>query len=135
MYNLELLTEEGKFNYAAYLLADMNGTSIKVAKYNEKDRYELIENNKYGYCSLIKAAKRVLTRIPKKYDRSIYTVTPNFIKAAFSFLKISQNGGLNGRLNGGLKSLLEVIKNNPGIMTKEASELYCTIKGGEINDG
>lgn len=31
--SLELLTEDGKLNYAAYLLADENGVSIKVAKY------------------------------------------------------------------------------------------------------
>lgn len=29
----ELLTSEGKYNYIAYLLADENGVSIKVAKY------------------------------------------------------------------------------------------------------
>ena len=42
--NLELLTEDGKYNYAAYLLADQNGNSIKVAKYAGTDRIDLIEN-------------------------------------------------------------------------------------------
>lgn len=224
--NLELLTEDRKYNYAAYLLADTNGTSIKVAKYNGTDRYELIENNEYGYCSLIKAAKRVLDkleienrtltkitskereeknlvdkialreavinaivhndysnevppkielfsdrieitstgglvqgmseeeffsgysaprnkelmrvfkdmhlveqlgsgmiRILKKYDRSIFTITPNFIKVAFPFLIIRSDGGLNGGLNGGLKLLFDVIKSNPGIRAKDASKL------------
>jgi len=36
-------------------------------------------------------------------------------KVAFSFLIIRQGGGL--------KSLLDVIKNNPGIKSKDASEL------------
>lgn len=31
--SLELLTPDGKYNYVAYLLADENGVSIKVAKY------------------------------------------------------------------------------------------------------
>lgn len=31
--NLELLTSEGHFNYVAYLLADNNGVSIKIARY------------------------------------------------------------------------------------------------------
>lgn len=31
--SLELLTPEGKYNYVAYLLADENGVSVKVAKY------------------------------------------------------------------------------------------------------
>ena len=34
---LEFLTEDGKYNYNAYLMADENGTSIKVAKYSSLD--------------------------------------------------------------------------------------------------
>src|SRR5690606_11028856 len=61
--NLELVTKEGEFNYVAYLLADENGTSIKVAKYAGIDRVDLIESNEYGYCSLIKATKAVLDKL------------------------------------------------------------------------
>ena len=61
--NLELITEEDEYNYVAYLLADINGISLKVAKYNGFDRIDLIENNEYGYCSLIKATKQVLDKI------------------------------------------------------------------------
>lgn len=61
--SLELLTPEGKFNYIAYLLADENGVSIKVAKYAGVDKVELIENEEYGYCSLIKAAYNVLEKM------------------------------------------------------------------------
>lgn len=61
--NLELLTEEGNFNYAAYLLSDTNNISVKVAKYAGNDRVELVENNEYGYCSLVKATKQVLDKI------------------------------------------------------------------------
>lgn len=53
--SLELLTPEGKYNYIAYLLADENGVSIKVAKYAGTDKVDLIENEEYGYCSLIKS--------------------------------------------------------------------------------
>lgn len=61
--NLELLTEDSKLNYVAYLLADENGTSIKVAKYSGTDRVDLIENNEYGYCSLVKATKSVIDKL------------------------------------------------------------------------
>ena len=61
--NLELLTEEGQYSYVAYLLADTNGISVKVAKYDGLDRVDLIENNEYGYCSLMKATKQVLDKI------------------------------------------------------------------------
>lgn len=222
--NLELFTDEDKYNYVAYLLSDVNGTSIKVAKYSGDDRCELIENNEYGYCSLIKATKRVLDkleventtfakitskerveknlvdkialreavinaiihndysnevppkieifsdkieitsagglvqgmteeeffsgysaprnkelmrvfkdvhlveqlgsgmiRILKKYDRSIFTISPNFIRVTFHFLNTIENGGLNKGLNEGLKSLFSVIRDNPGIKAKDAS--------------
>ncbi len=60
---LELQTEDGRYNYVAYLLADENGNSMKVAKYSSMDRCDLIENNEYGYCSLIKATKSILLKL------------------------------------------------------------------------
>jgi len=73
--SLELLTEDGKYNYVAYLLADENGNSIKVAKYSSLDRCDLIENNEYGYCSLIKATKRVLEKLEIE-NKTAATITP-----------------------------------------------------------
>lgn len=61
--SLELYTPEGKYNYVAYLLADENSISIKVAKYAGSDKYDLIENEEYGYCSLIKATDRILDKL------------------------------------------------------------------------
>ena len=73
--NLELITEEDEYNYVAYLLADINGISLKVAKYNGFDRIELIENNEYGYCSLIKATKQVLDKIDVE-NKTLAKITP-----------------------------------------------------------
>jgi predicted HTH transcriptional regulator len=61
--NLELLTQNNELNYVSYLLADENNVSIKIAKYGSETRTDLIENNEYGYCSLIKATKQVLEKI------------------------------------------------------------------------
>ena len=72
--NLELTTEDGALNYAAYLLADENGTSIKVAKYRGKDRIHLIESNEYGHCSLIKATKSVLDKLDLE-NKTASTIT------------------------------------------------------------
>lgn len=69
--NLELLTDEGAYNYVAYLLADINGTSIKVAKYRGTDKIDLIENVEFGYCSLIKATNQVLDKL--KVENTIHT--------------------------------------------------------------
>lgn len=60
---LELLTDDGKFNYVAYLLADENGNSMKLAIYSGKDRYELISNNEYGYTCLLTATQKVLDKL------------------------------------------------------------------------
>ena len=62
-YSLELLTPDGQYNYIAYLLADENGVSIKVAKYTGTTKVDLVENEEYGYCSLIKAANHVLEKM------------------------------------------------------------------------
>lgn len=72
--NLELVTEAGLINYAGYLLADENNVSVKVAKYKGDNRVDLIENNEYGYCSLIKATKSVLDKIEIE-NRTSATIT------------------------------------------------------------
>lgn len=59
----------------AYLLADENGNSIKVAKYSSLDRCDLVENNEYGYCSLIKATKSVLAKLDIE-NKVAATITP-----------------------------------------------------------
>lgn len=61
--SLDLQTDDGKFNYIAYLLADENGNSMKLAKYAGTDRYNLISNNEYGYCCLITATQKVLDKL------------------------------------------------------------------------
>ena len=61
--NLNLLTDDGKYNYNAYLLADENDISIKLVKYLGTSKMELIENQEYGYCCLITATQRILDRL------------------------------------------------------------------------
>ena len=60
---LELLTPDGKYNYNAYLLADENCVSMKVARYKGTDKYDLIESEEFGYCCIVKALKAVLMRM------------------------------------------------------------------------
>ena len=60
---MELLTGDGSYNYVAYLLSDENGNSIKLAKYAGTDRCNLISNNEFGYCSLLKATDSVLDKL------------------------------------------------------------------------
>lgn len=74
--NLELLTEEGAFNYAAYLLADQNGNSVQVAKYVGMDRVDLLESKEYGRCCLVKTCKAVLDRLEGVENRNITKITP-----------------------------------------------------------
>jgi predicted HTH transcriptional regulator len=81
--NLELLTEDGAYNYAAYLLSDVNGLSIKVAKYAGTDRVNLIENEEYGYCSLVKATKAVLEKL-KVENKTFARITPNLREAVIN---------------------------------------------------
>lgn len=60
---LNLHTDDGAYNFLAYLLADENGISMKVAKYAGTDKYYLLENEEYGYCSILKALDRVLEKM------------------------------------------------------------------------
>lgn len=62
-HNLELLTEEGSYNYNAYLLSDVNISSISVAVYDSNDRNELVSAVDYGNICLISSINKVLDRI------------------------------------------------------------------------
>ena len=59
-HNLNLLTQDGKYNLMANLLADNNSFSIKVAKFKGPNKTELIARNEYGYKCLLVAIKQVL---------------------------------------------------------------------------
>ena len=61
--NLDFYTEKGKYNYVAYLLSDNNTLSIKVAKYSGNNKVNLIENEEFGFCSLVKASKSILDKL------------------------------------------------------------------------
>lgn len=67
---LDFFTDDGKYNYVAYLLADENRVSIKVAKYAGNDVDELMENYEFGDCSLVKATYRVLEKF--RTENKIY---------------------------------------------------------------
>lgn len=68
---LDLYTDDGKYNYNAYLLADNNTVSIKFGKYAGTNAVDLIENEDFGNCSLIKATKNILNKI--EIENKIFT--------------------------------------------------------------
>ena len=71
---LELRQSGGEFNLAAYLLADKNSVSIKVAVYAGTDKAELQETREYGNCCLLTAARRVLDRLDSE-NRTFARIT------------------------------------------------------------
>ena len=72
--NLELRQSSGEYNYAAYLLADENGVSIKVAVYAGTDKVDLLETREYGNRCLITATQRVLDRLDSE-NRTFAIIT------------------------------------------------------------
>lgn len=60
---MELVNHDNQLNYVAYLMADNNNVTVKVAKYADTTRVDLIQNEEFGFCSLIKATKQVLDKI------------------------------------------------------------------------
>ena len=68
---LDLYTDEGKYNYNAYLLADNNTISIRFGKYEGTNAVDLIENEDFGNCSIVKATKNILNKI--EIENKIFT--------------------------------------------------------------
>lgn len=61
--SLNFLTEDNKYNLNAWLFADENDITIKVAKFSGVDKTDLIENEEYGYCSIIKSCIATLEKL------------------------------------------------------------------------
>lgn len=61
--NLDLLTNDGKYNYVAFLLADKNNISIKLAQYNSNNRTNLSSVNEYGYTCILQTADRIIEKL------------------------------------------------------------------------
>ena len=59
---LDFLTSDGKYNQLAFLFADNNSISIRIAKWWGEGKIDLRENEEYGECSLIKAMQKVLDK-------------------------------------------------------------------------
>lgn len=68
---LDLYTDDGKYNYNACLLADNNTVSIKFGKYAGTNAVDLIENEDFGNCSIVKATKNILNKI--EIENKIFT--------------------------------------------------------------
>jgi predicted HTH transcriptional regulator len=60
--SLDFRTRDGEYNQLAFLFADENNVSVRVAKWRGADKLGLLENEEYGYCSLVKATQNVLDR-------------------------------------------------------------------------
>ena len=72
--SLDLRQSNGEYNYAAYLLADDNGISIKVAAYAGTDKVELLETREYGNRCIITATQRILDRLDSE-NRTFAKIT------------------------------------------------------------
>ena len=72
--SLDLRLSSGEFNYAAYLLADENGTSIKVAVYAGTNKVDLLETREYGNRCLITATQRIIDRMDSE-NRTFAKIT------------------------------------------------------------
>jgi len=68
---LDFYTEDNEFNYIAYLLCDNNNVSVQFAKYSGNDVSDLIENEDYGFCSLVQVTDNILNKL--KLENRTYT--------------------------------------------------------------
>lgn len=79
---LGFMADRGKYNHIAYMLADKNDVSIKVAKYSTIDRCHLIENIEFGCCSLITATKNIIDKINIENNVAVRIGYPERIEVA-----------------------------------------------------
>ncbi|MCL2521512.1 MAG: putative DNA binding domain-containing protein [Erysipelotrichales bacterium] len=80
LHNLDFYTEDGKFNYAAYLMADSNAVSIKVVQYRGTDKIEIRSKYECGNCSLIKAAYAIMDKLELYNETAVEITYPKRIE-------------------------------------------------------
>jgi predicted HTH transcriptional regulator len=61
--NLNFLTADKKYNELAYMFADENMVSIRLAKWAGKDKFNLLQNEEYGDQCLLTAMNKVIDRL------------------------------------------------------------------------
>ena len=74
--NLDLYTDDGKFNFLAYLMADRNNISIKVARYADTNKIRILQKTECGNCSLIRAAHSMLTTLDLYNETAVEITYP-----------------------------------------------------------
>ncbi|MDR3244139.1 MAG: putative DNA binding domain-containing protein [Elusimicrobiota bacterium] len=63
LQSLDFLIDGIQYNQLAYLFSDVNRVSIRIGKYADTEKLDLIGNEEYGDCSLLKAMHKVLDRL------------------------------------------------------------------------
>lgn len=72
--SLDLKQSNGEYNYAAYLLADENNVSVKVAAYAGRNKVDLLETREYGNRCIITSTVRILDRMDSE-NRTFAKIT------------------------------------------------------------
>ena len=80
LQNLDFYTEDGKFNYAAYLMADSNGVSVKMVQYAGTNKVTILKKTECGNCSLVKAAYSMLNALDIYNQTAVEITYPNRIE-------------------------------------------------------
>jgi predicted HTH transcriptional regulator len=78
--SLDLRHSSGKYNYAAYLFADVNCVSVKVAAYSGIDKADLLETQECGNRCLISIAHSILDRLDSENRTYAKTASENLIE-------------------------------------------------------
>lgn len=112
---LNLFTNDDKYNYLAYLLADNNDIPVRFAKYEGNDVSILIENEDYGNCSLIKATNKILDKLQienRTYTKIMPTTRKEIKKFEFNAVKeIVTNAMVHNDWTNGYSPKFEIFEN------------------------
>jgi predicted HTH transcriptional regulator len=150
MKNLELLTSDGKPNYAAYLLADENGVSLQVAKYSGTDRVEItsmgglpygvdkedffsgfsVPRNKelmrvFRDLEIVEQLGSGIPRILKKYGKEAFEIRKTLLRVTMPYAKPFETREK-------IPTIYEIPKIIGGKVAEEVAENFGKKVGGQI---
>ena len=72
---LEMFTQDGEFNYLAYLLSDQNALQFQYARYDGDDVFDLIEHKTFEKQSIVKTTEDILAFLQNR-NSTFSQITP-----------------------------------------------------------
>ena len=125
---LNFYTSDRKYNLIANLFADVNNISLRVVKFAGIERLDIIENNEYGYTSILKATESIINKLDAENTNQCVITFPKRIEQRLIDPTALREAIINAIVHNDYST------NNPPVFELFSDRLEITSYGGPIDN-